>query len=52
MHVCICEVTSAAVATFSPFQIDVSDYISLPEDLREIPEMCFSEDASPDTLNL
>ncbi|KAI5984275.1 actin interacting protein 3-domain-containing protein [Pisolithus albus] len=43
---------NAAVAAFASFNIDMSDLMSVPEDLREVLETCLSEDASPDTLNI
>ncbi|KIJ65100.1 hypothetical protein HYDPIDRAFT_27824 [Hydnomerulius pinastri MD-312] len=41
---------NAAVAAFAAFNIDMSDLMSVPEDLREILETCLAEDANPDNL--
>ncbi|KAG6331868.1 hypothetical protein ID866_7224 [Astraeus odoratus] len=41
---------NAAVAAFASFNIDMSDLMSVPEDLREVLETCLAEDASPDNL--
>ncbi|KAI6042045.1 actin interacting protein 3-domain-containing protein [Pisolithus marmoratus] len=43
---------NAAVAAFASFNIDMSDLMSVPEDLRDVLETCLSEDASPETLNI
>ncbi|KAF8835799.1 AIP3-domain-containing protein [Paxillus ammoniavirescens] len=41
---------NAAVAAFAVFNIDMSDLMSIPEDLREVLETCLAEDATPDNL--
>ncbi|KAL4066066.1 actin interacting protein 3-domain-containing protein [Scleroderma citrinum] len=41
---------NAAVAAFASFNIDMSDLMSVPEDLREVLETCLAEDASPENL--
>ncbi|KAF9234986.1 actin interacting protein 3-domain-containing protein [Melanogaster broomeanus] len=38
------------VAAFAVFNIDMSDLMSIPEDLREVLETCLAEDANPDNL--
>ncbi|KAF9219780.1 AIP3-domain-containing protein [Gyrodon lividus] len=41
---------NAAVAAFAVFNIDMSDLMSIPEDLREVLETCLAEDATPENL--
>ncbi|KAG2142907.1 actin interacting protein 3-domain-containing protein [Suillus bovinus] len=43
---------NAAVAAFAAFNIDMSDLMSVPEDLREVLETCLAEEATPDNLNV
>ncbi|KAG2040163.1 actin interacting protein 3-domain-containing protein [Suillus americanus] len=43
---------NTAVAAFSAFNIDMSDQMSVPEDLREVLETCLAEEATPDTLDV
>ncbi|KAH7885818.1 actin interacting protein 3-domain-containing protein [Phlebopus sp. FC_14] len=41
---------NAAVAAFAAFNIDMSDLMSVPEDLRDVLETCLAEDATPENL--
>ncbi|OJT04283.1 Actin-interacting protein 3 -like protein [Trametes pubescens] len=41
---------NSAVAAFGAFSIDMNELSSVPDDLREILEMCLSEDANPENL--
>ncbi|KAG1732477.1 actin interacting protein 3-domain-containing protein [Suillus lakei] len=43
---------NAAVAAFAAFNIDMSDLMSVPEDLREVLETCLAEEATQDNLNV
>ncbi|KAG1864863.1 actin interacting protein 3-domain-containing protein [Suillus subluteus] len=43
---------NAAVAAFSAYNIDMSDLMSVPEDLREVLETCLAEEATPDNLDV
>ncbi|KAH7913044.1 actin interacting protein 3-domain-containing protein [Hygrophoropsis aurantiaca] len=43
---------NAAVAAFAAFNIDMSDLMSVPEDLREILETCLAEEATQDNLQI
>ncbi|KAG1728172.1 actin interacting protein 3-domain-containing protein [Suillus paluster] len=43
---------NAAVAAFAAFNIDMSDLMSVPEDLREVLETCLAEEATADNLNV
>ncbi|KAG0705628.1 actin interacting protein 3-domain-containing protein [Suillus ampliporus] len=43
---------NAAVAAFAAFNIDMSDLMSVPEDLREVLETCLAEEATSDNLNV
>ncbi|KAJ8581369.1 hypothetical protein M405DRAFT_626472 [Rhizopogon salebrosus TDB-379] len=43
---------NAAVAAFAAFNIDMTDLMSVPEDLRDILETCLAEEATPDNLNV
>ncbi|EGN95032.1 hypothetical protein SERLA73DRAFT_170917 [Serpula lacrymans var. lacrymans S7.3] len=41
---------NAAVAAFGAFNIDMSDLMAVPEDLREVLEVCLSEEATAENL--
>ncbi|KAG9309504.1 actin interacting protein 3-domain-containing protein [Chiua virens] len=41
---------NAAVAAFAAFDIEMSDLMSIPEDLRDVLETCLAEDATPENL--
>ncbi|KAL0953330.1 hypothetical protein HGRIS_004575 [Hohenbuehelia grisea] len=41
---------NAAVAAFGAFNIDMSELLSVPEDLRAVLEQCLAEDATPENL--
>ncbi|KAF5351600.1 hypothetical protein D9758_007254 [Tetrapyrgos nigripes] len=43
---------NAAVAAFGAFNIDMSELLSVPDDLRNVLEQCLAEDATPDNLEL
>ncbi|OJA13539.1 hypothetical protein AZE42_07318, partial [Rhizopogon vesiculosus] len=43
---------NAAVAAFAAFNIDMTDLMSVPEDLRDVLETCLAEEATPDNLNV
>ncbi|KAI5121892.1 hypothetical protein M0805_001097 [Coniferiporia weirii] len=43
---------NAAVAAFRSFNIDMSELLSVPDDLRGVLEQCLSEDATPSNLEL
>ncbi|KAJ3789785.1 actin interacting protein 3-domain-containing protein [Lentinula aff. detonsa] len=43
---------NAAVAAFGAFNIDMSELMSVPEDLRNVLEQCLAEDANPENLEL
>ncbi|KIJ55332.1 hypothetical protein M422DRAFT_57816 [Sphaerobolus stellatus SS14] len=43
---------NAAVAAFSQYNIDMSELLSVPDDLRAILETCLAEDASPAVLDI
>ncbi|TDL23773.1 AIP3-domain-containing protein [Rickenella mellea] len=42
---------NAAVAAFGQFNIEMSELMTVPEDLRSVLESCLSEDATEDNLN-
>ncbi|KAJ3818781.1 actin interacting protein 3-domain-containing protein [Lentinula raphanica] len=41
---------NAAVAAFGAFNIDMSELMSVPDDLRGVLEQCLAEDATPENL--
>ncbi|KAJ7252747.1 actin interacting protein 3-domain-containing protein [Mycena haematopus] len=43
---------NAAVAAFAAFNIDMTELMSVPDDLRNVLEQCLAEDATPDNLEL
>ncbi|CAL1715515.1 unnamed protein product [Somion occarium] len=43
---------NAAVAAFAAFNIDMSELLSVPDDLRGILEQCLAEDATPENLEV
>ncbi|KAF5332915.1 hypothetical protein D9757_015244, partial [Collybiopsis confluens] len=43
---------NAAVAAFGAFNIDMSEMMSVPDDLRGVLESCLAEDATPENLEL
>ncbi|KAF9077955.1 actin interacting protein 3-domain-containing protein [Rhodocollybia butyracea] len=43
---------NAAVAAFGAFNIDMSELMSVPEDLRNVLEQCLAEDATTENLEL
>ncbi|KAF9266830.1 AIP3-domain-containing protein [Marasmius fiardii PR-910] len=43
---------NAAVAAFGAFNIDMSELMSVPDDLRQVLEQCLSEDATVENLEI
>ncbi|KAF9005946.1 actin interacting protein 3-domain-containing protein [Cyathus striatus] len=43
---------NAAVAAFTAFNIDMSELLAVPEDLRTVLEQCLSEDATKENLEI
>ncbi|KAJ7334084.1 bud site selection protein 6 [Mycena albidolilacea] len=43
---------NAAVAAFAAFNIDMTELMTVPDDLRNVLEQCLAEDATPDNLEL
>ncbi|RDB23739.1 Actin-interacting protein 3 [Hypsizygus marmoreus] len=43
---------NAAVAAFAAFNIDMSELMSVPDELRNVLEQCLAEDANPDNLEI
>ncbi|GLB41789.1 putative actin interacting protein 3 [Lyophyllum shimeji] len=43
---------NAAVAAFAAFGIDMTELMSVPDDLRNVLEQCLAEDATPENLEL
>ncbi|KAJ8095167.1 Bud site selection protein 6 [Marasmius tenuissimus] len=43
---------NAAVAAFGAFNIDMSELMSVPDDLRQVLEQCLSEDATSENLEI
>ncbi|KAF5383755.1 hypothetical protein D9615_003506 [Tricholomella constricta] len=43
---------NAAVAAFAAFNIDMTELMSVPDDLRNVLEQCLAEDATPENLEL
>ncbi|KAF7790185.1 hypothetical protein EIP86_001137 [Pleurotus ostreatoroseus] len=43
---------NAAAAAFGSFKIDMSELLSVPDELREVLEQCLSEEASQQTLEI
>ncbi|KAF8654664.1 hypothetical protein AX16_003481 [Volvariella volvacea WC 439] len=43
---------NAAVAAFGAFGIDMSELMSVPNDLRNVLEQCLAEDATPENLEI
>ncbi|KAL0570702.1 Bud site selection protein 6 [Marasmius crinis-equi] len=43
---------NAAVAAFGAFNIDMSELINVPDDLRQVLEQCLSEDATAENLEI
>ncbi|KAF9453545.1 AIP3-domain-containing protein [Macrolepiota fuliginosa MF-IS2] len=43
---------NTAVAAFASFNIDMSELVTVPDDLRLVLEQCLSEDATPDNLEI
>ncbi|KAK7030661.1 AIP3 domain-containing protein [Favolaschia claudopus] len=43
---------NAAVAAFAAFNIDMSELMTVPDDLRNVLEQCLAEDATADNLEL
>ncbi|KAJ3852795.1 actin interacting protein 3-domain-containing protein [Lentinula lateritia] len=43
---------NAAVAAFGAFSIDMSELMSVPDELRNILEQCLAEDATPENLEV
>ncbi|KAJ6518749.1 actin interacting protein 3-domain-containing protein [Mycena sanguinolenta] len=43
---------NAAVAAFAAFNIDMTELMNVPDDLRNVLEQCLAEDATPDNLEL
>ncbi|KAI0070046.1 AIP3-domain-containing protein [Panus rudis PR-1116 ss-1] len=43
---------NAAVSAFAAYNIDMSELLSVPEDLRSVLESCLAEDATPENLEV
>lgn len=43
---------NAATAAFAQFNIEMTELLSVPEDLRNVLEQCLAEDATPENLEL
>ncbi|KAF7965236.1 hypothetical protein HWV62_44900 [Athelia sp. TMB] len=43
---------NAAVAAFAAFNIDMSELLNVPEELRAVLEQCLAEDATPENLEI
>ncbi|KII85913.1 hypothetical protein PLICRDRAFT_165465 [Plicaturopsis crispa FD-325 SS-3] len=43
---------NAAVAAFAAFNIDMTELMGVPDDLRNVLEQCLAEDATPDNLEI
>ncbi|OBZ65280.1 hypothetical protein A0H81_14685, partial [Grifola frondosa] len=43
---------NAAVGAFAAFSIDMTELLTVPEDLRSVLETCLSEDATPENLEI
>ncbi|KAG5653411.1 hypothetical protein H0H81_000698 [Sphagnurus paluster] len=43
---------NAAVAAFAAFNIDMTELMKVPDDLRDVLEQCLAEDATPENLEL
>ncbi|KAF9462882.1 actin interacting protein 3-domain-containing protein [Collybia nuda] len=43
---------NAAVAAFAAFNIDMTELMGVPEDLRNVLEQCLAEDATPENLEI
>ncbi|KAH0582873.1 hypothetical protein H2248_010776 [Termitomyces sp. 'cryptogamus'] len=43
---------NAAVAAFSRYNIDMSELMTVPDDLRNVLEQCLAEDATPENLEI
>ncbi|PFH51911.1 hypothetical protein AMATHDRAFT_141443 [Amanita thiersii Skay4041] len=51
VYVCLGNDFNAAVAAFGAYNIDMSELMSVPDDLRTVLEQCLAEDATPENLD-